>query len=310
MPNPYAVTTIPPIGRLLDAICAHCGVGGTIRPRNRTLADWANYASAGHITPLLDQLACDGRILYDRTTGLITRLFDPTRDQLIPRGINSEDEEENDDSALIPSRDRDLGQQDAENESIPRRDQNAPHMEDHVLVAAADHDSDSAAARYKIPCSVESIPPRDQNAARFLAEKGADEVIITDAFTVRPDLTLSQVRDTWAHFEPRIKAKRCTIGAFFKAIRRGQLHSAPPDPQRPLNPESYADDPAFKLGSDTSPPDTAQQAYHDAHWRAVGLLGPGAPFRAMAIVVERLVAGDSDDAALAALETHRKAVKR
>jgi hypothetical protein len=77
MTNPYAYEVIPPIGRLLGAISDHCSVGGTIRPRNRTLAEWANYASAGHIAPLLDQLACDGWILYDRTTGLITLLYDP-----------------------------------------------------------------------------------------------------------------------------------------------------------------------------------------------------------------------------------------
>jgi hypothetical protein len=59
------------------------------------------------------------------------------------------------------------------------------------------------------------------------------------------------------------------------------------------------------------PPASAQQnddeaiqrnaAYRDAHWHAQELLGPGAAYQDMAIVVEALVAGATDAQALAAL---------
>jgi len=303
--NPYAQTYIPPVGRLLAAICDHCGVGGTIRPRNRALADWAGYASAGHVAELLGQLAYDGYIIYDRETGLITRLFDPEADQMIPRGIDSEDAAE---SVLIPSSDRFLAQQNAEYDFDPEGDQIAQCMEDHVLVAA-EHDSDSA-AKYKLPCGADSIPPSDHRAA-LLSELGTAPKLIARALAARPDLTPAQIRATWAHFEQRIRAGLCASGAFHAAIANGQLHAAPPDPARPLDPESYARDPAYQLGS--APPDDAQRrnaAYRDAHWRAVDLLGPGAAFGDMRIVVEALVDGATDDQALAELEKELSEVKR
>ena len=304
--NPYAQTYIPPVGRLLAAICDHCGVGGTIRPRNRALADWAGYASAGHVAELLGQLACDGYIIYDRETGLITRLFDPAADQVIPRGITFDDRA---DSALIPSRDRDFDDLDAENDLDPEGDQNAQCMEDHVLVAATE--TLDSAARYKIPCGADSIPPLDHRAV-LLSELGADAKIIADALANRPDLTLAQIRASWSHFEPRIRAGLCTAGAFFASIRRGQLHGAPPDPQRPLDPESYAADPAYQLGNQAEPSEAQRRnaLYRDAHWRAVDLLGPGAAYQDMAIVVEALVDGATDDQALAELEKELSEVKR
>lgn len=260
MSNPYATVVIPPIGRLLQAICEHCGVGGTIRPRNRALADWASYASAGHISPLLDQLACDGWIQYDRDTGLITLLSDPAigspdpaSDQMIPAGIDSEEEEE---EALIPTRDRALDQHDAESESIPTRDQKTQCIVDHVLVAAV-LDSESAAARSKIPCGADSIPTRDHRAA-LLSELGTVPKLIAKALAARPDLTPAQIRATWAHFEPRIRAGLCTAGAFHAAIASGQIHAAPPDPDRPLDPASYADDPGMLMAG-ASPPDDAPE---------------------------------------------------
>lgn len=315
MNNPYAYEVVPPIGRLLDAICAHCGVGGTIRPRNRTLADWAGYRSAGHVGELLDQLACDGRILYDRTTGLITRLFDPERDQLIPSGITSEDAEEADDSALIPSRDRVLGQQDAENESIPRRDQNAPRMEDHVLVTTT-RDSESVVVnKIKIPCAADLIPPMDHPTRLLLSEllpppgRGVIERVLA-----KRDWTPQQIRDRYEYDKPRIENSggKNTWGIFWTALMAGELAPARADPDRPIDVAAYADDPGYALGGDSGPPGEAQQraeAYTDAHWRAVDLLGKGAPFRDMAIVVEALVNGGSDVQALAALEEHRSAVR-
>jgi hypothetical protein len=308
----YEFISTPPIQLILDAIAAHCGVGGTIRPGVRRLAAWANYASAGRISPLLDQLASDGWISYDPSTGLITLLEDPNGGSITPRDRWIADAADDAESAPITRRDRDESHSDAEYESITARDRSAPRMEDHVLVAAAESDSESAAARYKLPCSVETITERDRSAALLLAELGADDVIIADALTARPDLTPEQIRASWAHFLPRIRAGLCTAGAFFSAIRRGQLHPAPrADPRRPLDPESYASDPAYQLGS--ALPDEAARRnamYRDAHWRAVDLLGPGAAFGDMRIVVEALVDGATDDQALAELADERTAVPR
>jgi hypothetical protein len=311
MANPYAYEVIPPIGRLLSAISDHCSVGGTIRPRNRTLAEWANYASAGHIAPLLDQLACDGWILYDRTTGLITLLYDPAAgsidpdaDQMIPAGITFEEDEE---SALIPSPDRRFAHQNAVGDFDPAMDQTAQCMEDHVLVAAA-LDSESAAARSKIPCAADSIPPMDHRVV-LLSELGTAPKLIAKALTKRPDLTPGQIRATWSHFEPRIKAGLCSAGAFHAAIANGQIHAAPPDPAAPIDPQSYAGRDDVMLGSDLPPPETIRD-------RAHSLLGPwtaenhAAQIRDSVFLQCRLGQGDSDEIALQALEKHRKAVRR
>jgi hypothetical protein len=93
-------------------------------------------------------------------------------------------------------------------------------------------------------------------AARVLAELGASYAVIADALLERPDLTPEQVRATWAHFERRVAAGRCETGAFFAAIRRGELHAAPPDPALPIDVERYGD--LFRSDSDASdlpPPD-------------------------------------------------------
>lgn len=314
--NPYAITTIPPIGRLLIEICKHLSVGGCFRPGNRTLADWLGYASASQIPYLLSQLACDGWINYDRDSRLIMLLRDYRSDQAI-RSVDrflfaGDDTTSDDDSGVIDPIDRDIAQQDGGNESDQSSRSKPQRMEDHVLVAAAESDSRSAAARYKLPCGDDSISPTDHRVA-LLSELGTAPKLIARALTKRPGLTPAQIRATWLHFAPRIAAGLCTAGAFHAAVANGQIHAAPPDPAAPLDPQSYASDPAFQLGGDSSPPDEAQQRqadYADAHWRAVALLGPGAPFRDMAVLVDRLVSGDSDQAALAALEQHRSAVRR
>jgi hypothetical protein len=399
MANPYAYEVIPPIGRLLSAISDHCSVGGTIRPRNRTLAEWANYASAGHIAPLLDQLACDGWILYDRTTGLITLLYDPAAEdapqydpRLAPKQerrkvpghiyvikcgdaykigcatnvearieglslpsyelihtIASEDMyrdesalhthfrlkrlrrewftlesddlvwlveyhsdpamgsipplDQNAESALIPSLDRRFAHQNAAGDFDPAMDQTAQCMEDHVLVAAA-LDSESAAARSKIPCAADSIPPMDHRAS-LLSELGTAPKLIAKALTKRPDLTPGQIRATWSHFEPRIKAGLCSAGAFHAAIANGQIHAAPPDPTAPLDPASYAGRADIMLGSDLPPPD-APESIGDIARR---LLPPDASTSDWVFVQSRLVRHDSEAGALAALAA-RRAVRR
>jgi hypothetical protein len=305
----YEFISTPPIQLILDAIAAHCGVGGVIRPGVRRLAAWANYASAGRISPLLDQLASDGWIAYDPATGLITLLEDPNGPAITERDrwIAATD-----DSAPITERDRDEALPDAEYEAITLRDRSAQCIEDHVLVAATET-LDSAAARSKIPCGADSITERDHRAV-LLSELGADAKIIADALAARPDLTPEQIRASWSHFERRIAAGLVNpdAGAFFAAIRRGQVHAPPrADPARPLDPESYADDPAYQLGSALPDEAAARNArYRDAHWRAVDLLGPGAAFGDMRIVVEALVDGATDDQALAELARELSEARR
>jgi hypothetical protein len=74
MSNPY--TIVPPLGRLLDVIIAHCGVGETISPGNRTLAKWLGLASIGGIPDYIAQLVADEWIVYDPRGGMITLLRD------------------------------------------------------------------------------------------------------------------------------------------------------------------------------------------------------------------------------------------
>lgn len=308
--NPYAYEVIPPIGRLLTIICANLRVGGCFRPGNRQLAIWAKYQSAGHIPNLLDQLACDGWITYDRESRLITLLRDPAEGSVIPsmdqRSLDGIDSEETD---LIPSRDRDFGQQDAETESIPSRDQLAQRMEDSCL-AAADHDSESAAARYKIPCAAEMIPSQDHPIALLLAEldktpgRGVLEKVL-----VR-DWTPQEIRDRHEYDEARKRIDPAkTDGIFWTALMAGERAPARPDPNRPLDPYGYADKDGFVLGSNLSPPESLRD-------RALKLLPPptaethSSHTRDWMYLQSRLSQGDSDEQALAALAAHRKAVGR
>lgn len=319
--RPYEYPVLPPIGRVLQAIREHCGVGGTIQPGVRQLASWANYASAGRISSLLEQLADDGWILWDGDNGQITLLADsqpiPQRDQ---DAITEGDQEaENDDSeaipegdqviplrdrnALIPQSDRGLRRPSPLLKAITQKDRSASRMEDHVL-ATADLESDSAAAINKLPCAANSITLPDRfasnPAALVLAQLDADEVIIADALAVRPDLTPEQVLASWAHFEPRIAAGLCTSGAFFNAIRKGRLHAAPRD--EALDPAAYADDPQFLMAGQAAAPPAAAESFYD---RAQRLLPPdllGTEYRrGLDILMRALVAGASDDQALDAL---------
>ena len=84
------------------------------------------------------------------------------------------------------------------------------------------------------------------------------------------------------------------------------------DPNRPLDPADYAADPAYQLGSATDPPDRPESIRD----HAARLLPPPTAetlknhTRDWMFVQGRLGAGDSDEAALAALERHRMAVRR
>lgn len=325
----YEYIVTPPIQLVLNAIREHCSVGGTIRPGVRRLAAWANYASAGRISPMLDQLAADGWITYDPTTGLIMLLEDPYADDtvtvieenappLITAGDHETDSEadseaitvrdhetdEAADSERITRRDRDGALPDAAAGSITRRDRQAPRMEDSCL-AAAGSNLDSAAVSKYIPCAAESIPERDRSPDPvdvLLAELGTSAPLRAQARAALPDLTVQQVRDTWAHFEVRIKAGRCTPGAFHAAIARGELHAAPPDPTRPLNPAAYAEQEGFALGSD--PPPSQAETMHE---RASRLLPPvtaaniRSSGRDLQFVLRMLVSGATDAEVTAAL---------
>lgn len=316
--NPYAYTVVPPIGELLTIICEDRSVGGCFRPGNRWLANRMGYRSASQIPYLLSQLACDGWISYDSTSGVIMLLRDPREpetDQAIRSPDRSmeqiTDDTFDDDSVVIDPIDRDIALPDAEctsdqlSRSIPQR------MEDSCL-AAADSESDSAAARYKYHAAQKPISPPDHPAALILAELGTAPKLIAKALAKRPDLTPEQIRATWSHFEPRIKAELCTAGAFHAAISNGQLHAAPPDPDRPLDPATYANKPGFALGSDLPPPDEPESIRD----RAARLLPPPTAdtlktyTRDWMFVQGRLGAGDSDEQALTALAQYRAAVKR
>jgi len=319
--NPFAYEVVPPIGRLLDIICENRSVGGCFRPGNRWLADRMGYASASQIPYLLSELACLGWITYDPDTRWIMLLRDYRSDrsgeqidQIDRSVIDPTDQRSGEqiDSVLIDPIDRDIPQQDAEYES-DQSDRSIPQcMEDHVLVAAAESDSESAAARYKYHVPQETISRTDHPADLVMAELGTNAKLRAKALAKRPDLTPQQVLATRAHFEPRIAAGLCTAGAFHAALANGEIHAAPPDPQRPLDPESYAADPAYQLGSASDPPDTPESIRD----HAARLLPPptadthSAHTRDWLFLQGRLGAGDTDEAALAALAAHKKRVGR
>jgi len=314
--RPYQFIGTPAISLLLDAIAAHCLVGELIAPGVRQLAEWAGV-SEGCVSPCLRQLVRDGWIDYDGRTIMLLIAPDQCVDREGDQTVDREGDQAADrvtdqcvDRALpaqpnaayrVSNRDRvETGRM----VSIINKQQQVAVVRDFGGMQGGDKQSAGGGSR----------ADRLQSAAEVMAELGANWKIVKDAFAARPDWTAQQVRDRWEYDQRRIVASygRLNEGVFFTALRCGELAPTRADPTQPLDPASYAGDPAFKLGSDVSPPDEQRQretAYHDAHWRAVALLGPGAPFREMAIVVERLVAGDSDEQALAALEQHRKAVR-
>lgn len=325
--SPYAYVVEPPIGRLLIVIGEHCGVGGTIRPRNRALADWAGYKSAGHISDLLDELTCAGWIFYDRDTGLITLLADPVTGSPIPPPDqpSEECEPENDDSeviptldqrsregidsGLIPSRDRVLQQQGAEIKSIPHRDQNAPRMEDHVLRAAVDL-RDSAAARYNIPCGPELIPPPDHPAAARLIELDADPKTLAEICAAQPDLTPDELEPQWVIAQEREStgdarnARALLFGTLKKPGGRlyGRLSSGAVDWKPYIQAQEQAKQtPPDNVAVGCDPPDPPDPA-DETIAQAVDRLAPAdASERDKLFLAQQLHRGASDANALAAL---------
>jgi len=149
-------------------------------------------------------------------------------------------------------------------------------------------------------------------AAQLMAELGANPKIIRAAYAARPDWTAEQVRGRWEYDQRRIAASdgKLSEGVFFTALRSGELAPERPDPQRPLDPASYAADPAYQLSSSDLPPPESIRDH------ASRLLPPPTAetlkthTRDWLFVQGRLGAGDSDEAALAALNAYRTAVRR
>lgn len=310
--GPYEFIATPPIQLILNAIRAHCGVGGTIRPGVRRLAAWANYASAGRVSPMLDQLAADGWISYDPSTGLIMLLEEPNaaitdRDQRVENedespvitrrdqddsGVITPRDHWNDSEAITP-RDRDAWQQDAELEAITRRDRSAPRMDDHVLGAATEN-QESAAAKYNIPCSPESITPRDRPIALLLAEleKTPGPGVLERVLAAR-DWTPQQIRDRWEYDQERIRNSGGKLGegVFWSALLSGQLAPQRPDPANAWQGLAPPDD------------DPPEESLHE---RARRICPDGASGHDFRFLVIQLGQEMSDDAALAALTEQQK----
>jgi hypothetical protein len=328
MKNPYAYEVIPPIGRLLALLCDQRSVGGCFRPGNRQLADRMGYASASQIPYLLSQLACDGWISYDPDTRLITLLRAYVPDQAIRSPDRDAENERSDDligSRAISATDRDLPQLDAadpcdrsvfqpESQCMESLVATTSNSESVVVVA---NGGDARGGRNR---------PSPSPAARLMAELGANPKIIRAAYAARPDWTPEHVRQRWDYDQRRIAASdgRLTEGIFFTALKRGELAPARPDPTAPLDPQSYAGDSLYRLGSDTSglaPPADAPEVdeppmSETPRDRAHRLLGPwtadnhAAQIRDSMFLQCRLGQGDSDADALTALAGHRKAARR
>lgn len=316
----------PPIGRLLLVIRERLNVGESFQPGNRQLADWLGYASAGHIHHLLDQLACDGRIRYDPDRGRITLLADPSSGSASDQGDGSTDPTK----GSIPQRDRFFQHQDAVEDRGFNRDQ--------VKTACMESIITTTSTESVVVVDSGGMQGGDQRAdrspavAQLMAELGANPKIIRDAYQSRPDWTAQQVRQRWEYDQKRIAISdgRLNEGVFFTALRSGELAPARPDPTRPIDPADYADDPAWRLGSDTTgldpcppnvlPPDPPPAAIdppvESIRDHASRLLpSPTAETlkthtRDWMFLQCRLGAGDSDDEALSALAEHRTAVRR
>lgn len=308
----YEYISTPPIQLILDAIAAHCGVGGTIRPGVRRIAAWANYASAGRVSPILDQLAADGWIAYDPATGLITLLEDPNGGVITERDRWIADESESADSAPITPCDRDEWQQEADGGSITARDRSTQCMEDSCLTTTL---IESAVVKTQIPCGAESIPTRDHPILLLLIELGLTPGpgVFERGMAAR-DWTPQQTRDLYEYNKPRIENSggKKHWGIFWTAFMAGELAPVRPDPQRPIDTAAYASDSLYRMGSNTSGQD-AEAAADDSETpsqAARRILPPDASQDDWIFVTCRISQGDSEACALDELARHRKAARR
>ena len=293
--RPFEYIATPPIQHVLDALSRHMRVGGSFAPGVRQLAEMSGV-TLGMISGILYDLDRTGWIAYD---GHVIMLL---RDQA--------DHE----STVAPF------------DALGSLDQNPDRSRaDMVLTATAVStcfESDLVAVESEIPCADENDQPPDQPpdrppAAQLMAELGANPVIIRDAYEARSDWTPSEVRRRWTYDQSRIAASdgRLNEGIFYTALRAGQLAPARPDPARPLDPASYAGDPAFRMGGDMTglaepPPDPAamQPPSEESPYDEAGRILPeGAPAADRAFVACRLACGDDAPTALATLAAHRRA---
>jgi hypothetical protein len=117
-----------------------------------------------------------------------------------------------------------------------------------------------------------------------MAELGADDRIIADALTARPDYTATQVRNLWGWCQVRIRRSggQLTEGIFFHALRSGQLAPPPPDSASPPVVNDADDDRAFNA----------------AYRRARALAPPGTAHADMTELIYAILDGASDEQAL------------
>lgn len=332
--RPYEFIARPPIAFVLDAIVDNCGLGGSITPGVRSLAEWAGV-SAGQITPILRQLADDGWILYDGRVITLVRHPDQADDQLSPDeidlGADHEDDLTPDRTDLAADRfdqakDRpDLGKdrfgvqsgangtgmrRTAPNRSDLAKDRFRGHMVHVSLQQQQSLDQDPAAATKRhVPCAADfdQAPDRPNPAAQLLAELGVNKKLIARGLAKRPDLTAQEVQTTWAHFQARERGGRVrdALAAFSEAIADGQIYSAPPDPERPIDPAAYAGDDQFRAGGDVSDLEQAEETPHERAGRIAPDDASGLEF---VFLVRELASGATDEEALAALEERRASV--
>jgi hypothetical protein len=266
--RPYEFIARPAIALVLEAIARRCDVGESFSPGVRSLARWAGLSSAGMISPILRQLEADGWIARTED-GAITLLISP--DQDTDHLADQQPDHPPDQSPDRPVRRQPInaliGQGDRTGipkNGDPPADQRADRFEALHGIMSYEQQQDrgeiAAATRIMIPCPPETDQRADRlpAAAHVLAELGADWAIIADALAARPDLAPEQVRSTWAWHQMRIGASggRLTEGVFFHAIRRGQLHDPPPDPERPVDWSRYAGQEGYAVGD----PDPASGA--------------------------------------------------
>lgn len=321
--SPYAVTFVPPVGKLLDIICEDLSVGGCFRPGNRKLADRMGYASASQIPYLLSQLACDGWINYDPDTRWIWLLRDPRADQPIRSidQIEAESALENEplgaidpidrrsvqqiETSLIDPIDRDVADQGAEYGSDRIDRSNPQRMEDSCLTTTESFSESAVVNKTQIPCAAKTINPADHPIALLLAEllPPPGRGVLEKVLAVAPPWTPQQIRDRYEYDKPRIEQSggQKTWGIFWNCLKAGERAPTRADPNRPLDVAAYADVPGFRLGSDTSDP------ADDLRNRADRLLPPVTPATIrfagadLAFVMRLLGSGASDQQTAQAL---------
>lgn len=157
----------------------------------------------------------------------------------------------------------------------------------------------------------------DHPIAHLLAELGQQPGPgVLDRVLAARRWTAAEVRDRWAYDNERIARSggRLTWGVFWTALLAGQL--APKNGATGLNPADYADNPLYRMGSDTAgltdappgdiatPSDVDDESPSQAARR---LLPEYAPYDDWIFVTCRLACGDSEPTALAELAQHRRA---